>query len=92
MEIGCGAGRDAAFMATLGCRVVTTDASDSMVQYSHEYLEKVGGGNSVSLRQAAFPLPTGHSLLSGRFDVVVSMAVLMHIPDNDLLFATGRGQ
>jgi SAM-dependent methyltransferase len=84
LEIGCGAGRDAAFMASLGCKVVATDASESMLTYSHEYLQRVDGSDSVSLLQAAFPLPAGHLLLSDRFDAVVSMAVLMHIPDNEL--------
>ena len=84
LEIGCGAGRDASFMASLGCKVVATDASESMLSYSHDYLERVGESNSVSLLPAAFPLPIGHSLLSVKFDAVVSMAVLMHIPDNEL--------
>jgi SAM-dependent methyltransferase len=84
LEIGCGAGRDAAFMASLGCKVVATDASESMMTYSHEYLQRVDGSDSVSLLQAAFPLPNGHKLLSDRFDAVVSMAVLMHIPDSEL--------
>ncbi len=84
LEIGCGAGRDAAFMSSLGCKVVATDASESMLSYSHDYLERVSESNSVSLLPAAFPLPIGHSLLSVKFDAVVSMAVLMHIPDNEL--------
>jgi len=84
LEIGCGAGRDAAFMASLGCQVIATDASEAMIAYAHEYLEKVKESSTVTLRNEAFPLPSEHPLLSDQFDAVVSMAVLMHIPDNEL--------
>jgi len=84
LEIGCGAGRDAAFMASHGCKVVACDASESMLQYSRDYLQKVEESDSVSLLQAEFPLPTNHSLLSRRFDSVIAMAMLMHIPENEL--------
>ncbi|MEA1876583.1 MAG: class I SAM-dependent methyltransferase [Bacteroidota bacterium] len=84
LEIGCGAGRDAAYMASMGCKVVATDASESMVSYSHGYFQKLGISDGIALHQAAFPLPPSHNLLSDRFDAVVSMAVLMHIPNSEL--------
>ena len=84
LEIGCGAGRNAAFMANLGCKVTATDASEKILEYSLEYLTKIGEVESIGLIQADFPLKANHNLLNHRFDAVVSMAVLMHIPDNEL--------
>ncbi len=84
LEIGCGSGRDAAYMASLGCKVVATDASEAMVAYSGGHFQKLGISNGIALHEAAFPLPPSNSLLSDRFDAVVSIAVLMHIPDSEL--------
>lgn len=79
LEIGCGCGRDAAFMASLGLEVTATDASPEMLDRART--EAPAG---VRLLQAAFPLPTGHPLLRERFEAVVAVAVLMHVPEAEL--------
>ncbi len=95
LEVGCGSGRDAAFLATNGLRVVATDASRAMLdefRRSHptgiELLDYPSSalcyGPSVQIAQAAFPLPPGHALLSDRFDAIVALAVVMHLPDAEL--------
>lgn len=84
LEIGCGSGRDAAYMASLGCKVTATDASEGMVAYSSGYFQNLGISDGMSLHQAAFPLAPSHNLLSARFDAVVAIALLMHIPDSEL--------
>ena len=84
LEIGCGSGRDAAYMASLGCKVTATDASEAMVAYSSGYFQNLGISDGIALHEAVFPLPPSHSLLSDHFDAVVSIAVLMHIPDSEL--------
>jgi SAM-dependent methyltransferase len=84
LEIGSGIGRDAAYMASLGCRVIASDASNEMLRFSEEYLQTNSQNDSYDLVPATFPLEPGHKLLSERFDAVVCLATIMHIPDSDL--------
>ncbi|MDZ4185661.1 MAG: class I SAM-dependent methyltransferase, partial [Desulfuromonadales bacterium] len=124
LEIGCGSGRDAAFLASNGFRVVATDASSAMLDAFRasvpadltltDYPDSSPPStlpplppchpstlppfhlatlppfhsstlpSSVQLAQASMPLPADHALLADRFDAVVAMAVVMHIPDADL--------
>ena len=84
LEIGCGSGRDTAFMISHGCKIVACDASENMLGCSRHYLNQVEDSESVYLLKAEFPLPSDHFLLSRKFDAVVSLAVLMHIPENEL--------
>ena len=80
LEIGGGSGRDSAFMASLGCRVTYTDGCENMVLTASE--------RHASLRERSrvvvFPLQPGDPLLSDRFDVVLCLAVIMHLNDADL--------
>ena len=80
LEIGGGSGRDSAFMASLGCRVTYTDGCEDMVLAASE--------RHASLREmsrvAAFPLQPGDRLLGDHFDVVLCLAVIMHLNDADL--------
>jgi cyclopropane fatty-acyl-phospholipid synthase-like methyltransferase len=79
LEIGCGCGRDAAFIASLGCDVIATDASPAMLDcVPHAWRA------AATFRQAAFPLPGDDPLFSEQFDVIVAIAVLMHIPESDI--------
>ena len=71
-------------MASLGCRVVASDSSREMLGFAEEYLQKHSQIESCALVQASFPLEPGHKLLAERFDTVVCLATLMHIPDSDL--------
>lgn len=84
LEIGCGVGRDAAFMTSLGYRVVATDASSEMLRFSEEYLRKNSQSDKYTLTQACFPVEPDHKLLAERFDAVVCLATIMHIPDSEL--------
>lgn len=79
LEIGCGSGRDAAFLASHGFRVVATDPSAAMLAAFQSAISP-----NLQLACASFPLPPDHVLLADRFDAVVAMAVVMHIPDADL--------
>lgn len=79
LEIGCGCGRDAAFVASLGCSVLATDASARMLSMVPQ-----GWKTTVEYRHAAFPLASDDPLLRERFDVVAAIGVLMHIPDGEL--------
>lgn len=83
MEIGCGTGRDGLFMASLGCRITAVDGSSSMVDLTRQAFLKAG--ETCCAMEAAFPLPPGHVLLDRSFDAVVSIAMLMHVPDGDMV-------
>lgn len=83
LEIGCGTGRDGLFMASLGCRITAVDGSSSMVDLTRQTFLKAG--ETCQVMEAAFPLPHGHALLGKAFDAVVSIAMLMHVPDGDMV-------
>lgn len=73
LELGCGSGRDAAFMVRQGFKVLATDGSPSMVeQAKHHHPELVG--HVVHLK-----LPGGLSNELGKFDGIYAVAVLMHL-------------
>jgi 2-polyprenyl-3-methyl-5-hydroxy-6-metoxy-1,4-benzoquinol methylase len=80
LEVGGGSGRDAAFLASVGCDVTYTDGCEEMVRGAlerHPVLKEHS-------RLAAFPLMPNDLLLSERFDVVLCIAVLMHLQDAEL--------
>lgn len=92
LDIGCGSGRDAAFLAANGYRVTATDAAAAMlavarpnaVRLASDVMPRLACPADVRLLQAAFPLPAGAALLAERFDAVVALAVVMHLPDREL--------
>ncbi len=83
LEIGCGSGRDALFLASLGYTVTALDGSGSMIAEARKKLSAQEAAN-VSFQRAFFPLPDDHPLLSKKFNAVTAIAVLMHIPDTEL--------
>jgi len=83
LEIGCGSGRDAFFLASLGCTVTALDGSESMIAEARKKLSAQEAAN-VSFQTALFPLPDDHPLLSRKFNALTAIAVLMHIPDTEL--------
>lgn len=80
LEIGCGSGRDAAFLVSHGREVTATDASEGMVRTArkaHPELDR-------RLVCTPFPLPAGHDLSRETFDGIYAVAVIMHVPEEDL--------
>jgi SAM-dependent methyltransferase/SOS-response transcriptional repressor LexA len=92
LEIGCGSGRESVFLAGNSFVVTGTDASAGMLAVARRAAPtpapglQPGQGLPPALRflQVAFPLPAGAAPLDERFDAVVALAVVMHIPDQDL--------
>ncbi len=80
LEIGCGAGRESAWMAARGLKVTATDASAAMLTEA----KKQPDAGRISFSQETFPLEPTSPLLKERFDAIVCIAVLMHVPDKDL--------
>jgi len=84
LEIGCGSGREARFMASqLRLSVLATDGSEKLIKLAAQQ-QTPPDGKQLLFRQAVFPLDAGNDLLSERFDAIVSIAFLMHLADNEL--------
>ena len=80
LEIGCGSGRDAAFLVRKEFDVTGVDASIEMLAsavQNHPELDD-------RLVCQGFPFPQDSPLLSRQFNSIVSIATFMHIPDQDL--------
>lgn len=89
LELGCGSGRDARFMAELGARVTATDGSAGMLSEARERKGKPVY-RLFSLPASASDVTGLRADNSGRaFDVVVASAVLMHLND-EAFFRTAR--
>ena len=94
LELGCGSGRDAAFMVSQGFKVLATDGSVSMVEQTKLHHPELAT-HAVHLK-----LPDGLSNELGIFDGIYAVAVLMHLSVqeiestisavNSLLSAKGR--
>jgi cyclopropane fatty-acyl-phospholipid synthase-like methyltransferase len=94
LELGCGSGRDAAFMVSQGFKVLATDGSASMVEQTKRHHPELAG-HVLHLK-----LPAGLSNALGIFDGIYAVAVLMHLSlqeikntisgVNSLLAAKGR--
>lgn len=88
LELGCGSGRDAAFLLAHGYDVIATDASPSMLTLAAQLHPELAS----RLHLLPFPiahrppatLPTVHCPLSTGFPALLSVAMLMHIPDQEL--------
>jgi phage repressor protein C with HTH and peptisase S24 domain/SAM-dependent methyltransferase len=92
LEIGCGSGRDAAFLAENGFAVTATDPSPAMLATARaavpalalESHSKQHYPPAVRFVETAFPLPAGEPPPGEGFDAVIALAVAMHIPDLEL--------
>lgn len=83
LEVGCGSGREAAFLLANGYDVTALDASTPMIETALRHHPELQG----RLRQASLPLDEDNGLLTNPCDGVVCIAVLMHIPERDLFGA-----
>ena len=72
LELGCGSGRDAAFMAKQGFNVTAVDGSAMMIESAVHYHPELSGCLHT------LQLPEELSGRFGKFDGVFSIAALMH--------------
>jgi SAM-dependent methyltransferase len=77
LDVGCGSGRDGAYLLSRGFEVTGTDASKAMIA------EAVGRHPELAGRLLDHRLPEPLPFADGRFDVVLAMAVLMHLTEED---------
>lgn len=84
LEIGCGSGRETAFLFEQGYEAFGVDASNAMIACARSHHPETAG----RLFQAAFPLERSpehaQTVLQLPFDAVLLLATAMHIPDNEL--------
>ncbi len=80
LEIGCGSGRDSAYLMREGFDITAIDASAQMLETAHVYHPELRG----HLRQESLPLSAESRILGEKFDGVVSIATFMHIPEHDI--------
>ena len=80
LEIGCGSGRDSAFLHAHGFDVTAIDASSGMLSNARECHPELVG----RLFNESFPLSPDCPILKRQFDGIVTIATLMHIGDQDL--------
>ncbi|BBF23091.1 methyltransferase domain-containing protein [Sutterella megalosphaeroides] len=99
LELGCGSGRDARFMARLGADVTATDGSEAMLAEAQRLAGSGATGTGAapgSLRFVHLELPPSeglrvdtaaalHALGAAKpFDVVTSSGVLQHLDASEL--------
>ncbi|MFZ5569559.1 MAG: class I SAM-dependent methyltransferase [Thermodesulfobacteriota bacterium] len=80
LEIGSGSGREAALLKAAGCRVTVTDGCPQMLAEAIRLHPEL----AANARTADFPLPDDDPLLIERFDLVLALALIMHLTDPDL--------
>ena len=77
LDIGCGSGRDMAYLSKLGCQVFGMDATSELVGLAQKLHPELCGRITLgALPDAAIPF-------DGHFDGILCSAVLMHIPVED---------
>ena len=80
LEIGCGSGRDSAFLLAKGFDMTAIDASAGMLAEAQHQHPNLAG----RLFHESFPLQANSPILKKQFDGVVTIATLMHISEQDL--------
>ncbi|NDY71244.1 methyltransferase [Desulfobacter hydrogenophilus] len=78
LELGCGSGRDAAFMVSQGFKVLATDGSASMIEQAKQHHPELAE-HMVHLK-----LPDGLLNALGVFHGIYAVAVLMHLSVQDI--------
>jgi SAM-dependent methyltransferase len=90
LEIGCGSGRETAYLFRKGYEVSGVDASPAMIACARTHHPECAG----CFFQAAFPLEESPDpskiALQPPFDAVLLLATAMHIPDSALKTALSQ--
>ena len=81
LEIGGGSGRDSKFLAGLGCSITYTDGCEEMLDQALSIHPELAN----NARIASFPLSDDDPLLDKWFDLVLCIAVIMHLDEERLL-------
>jgi 2-polyprenyl-3-methyl-5-hydroxy-6-metoxy-1,4-benzoquinol methylase len=80
LEIGCGSGRDAAFLVAKGYDVRAVEASARMMEVALHLHPELAGRITL----ASVPLRDSDRLFSRQFSAVVCIGTIIHVPDQYL--------
>ncbi len=80
LEIGCGSGRDAAFLVAKGYDVTAVEASAQMMEVAQHLYPELAGRITL----ASVPLRDSDRLFSRQFSAVVCIGTIIHVPDQYL--------
>ncbi|MGC8660427.1 MAG: class I SAM-dependent methyltransferase [Desulfomonilaceae bacterium] len=80
LEIGCGSGRDAAFLLSKGYDMAAIEASPKMIEAAQRLHPELTGRIALG----ALPLPDSDPLLTRQFDAVLCIGTIIHIQDQYL--------
>jgi SAM-dependent methyltransferase len=80
LEVGCGSGREAAFLLKHGFEVTATDASPLMLEEAAKRHPEL----APRLQVAAVPFDSDCSLLRLKFSAILVIALVMHLTDDEL--------
>jgi SAM-dependent methyltransferase len=75
LELGCGNGRNAAYLASLGCRVDAVDFSARSIEWTRERLARAGAG--VALQHCSI---FDAEFTDGSYDLVYDSGCFHHVP------------
>ncbi len=84
-DIGCGSGRDAAYLSQCGFSTVGYDAAPGMVREAKARYEKSRYDREAAFSEASLPGLEG--IRDGEFTNVLCSAVLMHLPEDEIIYA-----
>ena len=85
LEIGCGSGRDAAFLLSHGYDVTATDASPAMLTLAAQHHPELASRlHRLSFPTAYCPMPTANCPLAPPYNAILSVAMVMHLTDAEL--------
>jgi SAM-dependent methyltransferase len=80
LDIGCGSGRDAAFLNSRGCKTVGIDPSRPLLLAAGRLHPEIAG----NLYPGFLPDGLEGAAEHKPYDLILLSAVIMHIPDDDL--------
>jgi SAM-dependent methyltransferase len=82
LEFGCGSGRDAAFLLSRGCNIISTDGSKAMLNEAEKHHPELKG----RLRQLVLPDDIA-GFETDSFDGILAIAVLMHLRAPEIILS-----
>ena len=80
LKIGCGSGRDAAFLISRGYDVTAVEAAPKMIEVAQRLHPELAG----RIIQATLPFREPDRLLCRHFGAVVCIGTIIHVPDHDI--------